>query len=75
MIYAVVPHNQSEKRFFASFSGVEQFVVMHARYLDSRSLPWDWCDIVAYDGIDELIPVFVYRLVDGYTLVRSPVSQ
>lgn len=74
MMYSVIPHDQTPCRFFASFSGMEQFVLQHAILLESRNIPSDWCSVIAYEGIDELLPVFVYNLMGGHTLVRSPIN-
>ena len=58
MIYLIFSIGKSaewdELRIFTSFSSVEQAA------LKQRA-----CYVVAYDGVDELVPVWMYQIVNG----------
>jgi hypothetical protein len=75
MLYILVPHqarSQDDIRYFATFSMAEQAVFLAAQgYARSGEDP-DWCVLLAYDGVDELRPVFVYSLVAVDRLRRDP---
>jgi hypothetical protein len=42
-----------------------------ARVLTYRRGNPNWCDLIAYDGLDELLPVFSYTIVDDQYLRRT----
>lgn len=65
MLYVVVPHTArvwTHLRFFMSYSAAEQAVLTVAYGLKREGKTTDWCEIVAFDGIDEMTPRFVYSL-------------
>lgn len=76
MIYLIIPHpstGYTTTRFFASYSAAEQCVLFVAKKCKDSGYDPDWCILVAYDGTDELLPVFTYTIGDGY-LHREPYS-
>ena len=65
MIYVVVPHTArvwTHLRFFTSYSAAEQAVMTVSWALKQDGKNTDWCEIVAFDGLDELTPQFVYSV-------------
>ncbi len=75
LMYSVVPHNGSEIRFFMSFSEVEQLVRCHAMERVDAGFPADWCKVLAYEGVDELFPIFLYTIANEHILIRTPFNQ
>jgi hypothetical protein len=77
MIYLLVPTGNPEwddMRLFTSFSAVEQVV---AKGIDERRAARQherWCFVIAYEGTDEVRPVWGYTIYDGY-LQRCAISQ
>lgn len=75
MLYIIVPHTTStweNLRIFTSFSAAESAIFIAARgYLKEGHDP-DWCYLVAYDGTDELFPVYLYTIVAPDRLRRYP---
>lgn len=77
MIYLLVPTGNSEwddMRLFTSFSAVEQVVAKGIKECKSRREHERWCFVIAYDGTDELRPVWGYMIYDGY-LQRCAITQ
>lgn len=77
MIYLLVPTGNSEwddMRLFTSFSAVEQTVAKGIAERKSRRESERWCFVIAYDGTDELHPVWGYMIYDGY-LQRCAITQ
>jgi hypothetical protein len=75
MIYVLVPHagrSLEDSHFFTSFSLVEQRFLAVARSYHEENKDPDWGFIVAYEGIDQLYPVFLYTLVGTDRLRREP---
>jgi hypothetical protein len=54
-----------------SYSAMEQFVLEFARIQKRLPSSVDWCEIYAYDGEDELQPVFKYTIQENFTLLRT----
>jgi len=74
MIYVLIPRtakNWMHMRFFSTYSAAEHTALSVARALAREGKPTDWCEIVAYDGLDELSPRFVYGLVGAERLHRD----
>lgn len=66
MIYVLVPRGKSgweDIRVFATFSAAEDVM---------KRGEGDWCFTIAFDGIDELGPVFLYTFKNG-AIVRSSI--
>ena len=74
MIYVLIPHagrSLEDSHLFTSFSLVEQRILAVARSYREAGLDPDWGYIVAYEGLDQLHPVFLYTVV-GDRLHREP---
>ncbi len=73
LLYVVVPHDSkwSDLSFFMSYSAMEQFVLEFARIQKRLPSSVDWCEIYAYEGTDELHPVFKYTIQENLTLSRT----
>lgn len=77
MIYLLVPTGNSEwddMRIFTTFSSVEQVVNKGIKECKARGQHERWCFVIAYDGSDELHPVWGYMIYDGY-LQRCAITQ
>ena len=77
MIYLLVPTGHPEwddMRMFTSFSAVEQVVAKGIDERTSKGQSERWCFVIAYDGTDELRPVWGYMIYDGY-LQRCAITQ
>ena len=77
MLYLLVPIGNSEwqdMRLFTTFSAVEQVVEREVKVRKNNRLPEVWCSVIAYDGTDELRPVWGYYSMDGY-LQRFAITQ
>jgi hypothetical protein len=75
MLFVLIAHEARDVediRFFMSFPAAEQAVLQTARALTREGKAADWCYLIAYDGLDELRPVFLYMLVGGVHLHREP---
>lgn len=73
-LYVIVPHRWNtwdDVTMFTTFSAVEQVALAFANRRIASGEDPDWCQIVAYDGQDELYPVFLYRFF-GNRLHREP---
>lgn len=65
MIYLLIPHRAAttdDVRLFATYGAAEQVILTAARDYARKGHHYDWCNLIAYDGIDELRPVFVYTV-------------
>ena len=74
-LYVLIPHTArvpEQHRLFTSYSAVEQAALIAARGFEQAGMDPDWCSILAYDGQDELYPIFVYTLVGSVHLRREP---
>lgn len=74
-VYIVVPryeHTWDEVNVYSSFSAVEQFVLQVASLLARDGRDPNWCKILAYEGQDDLHPMFVYTIVASDRLHREP---
>ena len=77
MIYVLLPHTAKtweHARIFLSYALVEQITLQTARALVRGGELEDWCTITAYDGMDEVHPVFVFW-VEGGRLHRESVPS
>ena len=77
MIYLLVPTGNAEwddMRLFTSFSRVEQVVAKGMAERKAQRADERWCFVIAYDGTDELYPVWGYVIYDGY-LQRRAITQ
>lgn len=75
MLYVVIPHtatNWETVRIFTNYAAAEQSVLLAAKGFEREGYSPDWCTLIAYDGIDELLPVFVYFITDSRHLHRAP---
>lgn len=75
MLYMIVPHvarKWMDLRMFSNYAVAEHTALMVARAIELEGKDPDWCEIVAYEGLDELRPVFVYTLVGSRRLHREP---
>jgi hypothetical protein len=77
MIYLLVPTGNSDwddMRIFTTFSAVEQVVMDGIEERRKRGERDRWCFVIAYDGTDELLPLWGYMIYDGY-LQRCAITQ
>lgn len=77
MIYLLVPIGNpdwDDMRIFTSFSRVEQVVAKEIVERKKRGQSDGWCFVIAYDGTDELFPLWGYVIYDGY-LQRCAITQ
>ncbi len=77
MLYLLVPVGSTEwrdMRLFTTFSAVEQVVNKGIEEMREAGVPERWCFVVAYDGTDELRPVWGYTIYEGY-LQRYAITQ
>ncbi len=75
MLYMIIPHaakNWIHLRMFPNYAAAEHIALTVARAIELEGHCPDWCEIVAYEGLDELRPVFVYTLVGSQRLHREP---
>ncbi len=76
MLYVLIPHTAQTWeafRMFVSYAAAEQAALLAARGFERAGLDPDWCSIVAFEGQDELYPVFLYTLVGSTRLHRERV--
>ena len=71
MIYLLIPHEGKTIRIFTTYAGAEQAILRSARGFEREGHDPDWCILIAYDGTDELYPMFVYSLVGSSHLARE----
>ncbi len=74
-IYIVLPfpeHTWADIMVFTTYSAAEQAILRTARALDDNDQEYHWCSMVAYDGQDELYPVFLYTISTLDRLHREP---
>ncbi len=57
---------------FVSFAAAEQAIFGPAIWYQLNRGDPDWCVLIAYEGIDELRPVFLYRVLAPDRLSREP---
>ena len=77
MLYLLVPTGNPEwmdMRMFTSFSAVEQVVITEAKRRKQQRIVDAWCFVIAYDGVDELVPMWGYYLIEG-SLQRFAITQ
>ena len=75
MLFVVIPHEErsyEDFRYFSTFSSAEQAVLVAAKGFRRLGQNPDWCILIAYDGIDELHPVFLYTITPMIQLYREP---
>ncbi len=74
MIFMLVPTGNSEwmdMRHFTSYSALEQVMKQGIKErLASRKYP-QWCFGIAYEGTDELYPVFEFHITDQGDIQRT----
>ena len=61
-------------RIFTTFSAVEQVVAKGIEERVARKEHERWCFVIAYDGTDELLPMWGYMIYEGY-LQRCAITQ
>lgn len=73
MLYVIVPNNAKwrDLSYFVSYSAMEQFVLNFARIQMRLPSEVAWCEIYAYDGTDELHPIFKYTIHPELFLERT----
>ncbi len=74
-IYVLIPHqwkSWDDVSIFGSFAAVEQTALIGAQRRNIEGEDPDWCCIIAYDGDDELYPVFLYTVRSPTHLHREP---
>ncbi len=77
MLYLLVPTGNpewSDMRMFTSFAAVEQIAVTEAKIRKQQRINDAWCFVIAYDGVDELVPMWGYYLIEGQ-LQRHAITQ
>ncbi len=77
MIYLLVPTGHpdwDDMRIFTSFSMVEQVVAKGIEDRRKAGQSERWCFVIAYNGTDELHPLWGYMIYDGY-LQRCAITQ
>lgn len=77
MLYLLVPIGSTEwrdMRLFTTFSCLEQVVYTEMERRLAQGKPERWCFVVAYDGTDEIRPVWGYTIYEGY-LQRYAITQ
>jgi hypothetical protein len=76
MIYILFPHGGDchDTRVFLSFSYVEQEALRMAHLRKGWGVDPDWCVIHAYEGVDELTPIWGYSVDSFLRLRRYPIS-
>ena len=75
MLYVLIPHRAityEECRMFVTFAAAEQAIFGPAKWYELNKGDPDWCSLVAYEGIDELRPVFLYKVIASDRLSREP---
>jgi hypothetical protein len=75
MLFVLIPHEARDVedfRFFLNFPSAEQVILRAAQGFEHEGRNPDWCYLIAYDGTDELLPVFLYTLVGSVHLHRQP---
>jgi hypothetical protein len=78
MLYLLIPHkaeSQEEFRFFTSFGVAEQVLFTASRGYAAQGGDPDWCVLIAYDGTDELLPVFSFSYVAPGRLHRERIPS
>ncbi len=74
-MYVLVPlaaRSRNHIRMFGNYSAAEQIALTVARALEAEGKNPEWCEVIAYDGLDELYPVFIFTLVGALRLERDP---
>jgi N-methylhydantoinase A/oxoprolinase/acetone carboxylase beta subunit len=71
----LIPHvvpSVWDTRLFSTYSAAEQTVLTVAKHMAREGRDPDWCTMVAYEGTDELHPLFMYTIVGTSRLEREP---
>jgi hypothetical protein len=74
MLYVLIPHSApswESFRLFTTYAAVEQAALRAAQGFERTGFDPDWCSIIAYEGQDELDPIFLYTLVGSTHLHRE----
>lgn len=66
--------DMTDVRVFTSYAHVEQEALRMARLRKDWGVSPDWCTIRAYEGTDELTPVWGYYVHSSMSLVRYALS-
>ncbi len=75
MLYVLIPHrgiSSEDFRMFTSFAIAEQAIFTAAKWFEQAGGDPDWCCLICYEGLDELRPVFVYKVIASDRLSREP---
>jgi hypothetical protein len=78
MLYVLIPHRaqgQEDVRFFTSFGAGEQAMHQGAAGYVREGHGFDWAILMAYEGTDELFPIFLYTLATPTRLHRERVPS
>ena len=77
MIYMLIPTGGAEwedMRLFSEFSAVEQVMKRGINERRLRKKHLEWCFVIAYDGTDELKPVFEFHITQIGDIIRTSSS-
>jgi hypothetical protein len=74
MIFVLVVGGQTDIRLFQSYSAVEQVMKRGIQTASKRGQPPNWCYVIEYTGIDELLPTFAYYINDFGDIVRETIA-
>jgi len=75
MLYLLVPRmyrSWTDLRVFLSYAAAEAVALQTARAIEAGGGDPDWCILVGMEGVDEVLPHFLYTLVDSRRLHREP---
>ena len=67
-MFVLIPKDKTAMRLFTSFSAVEQVVLSEVPIRTRLGMDPDWCFVLEYAGIDELICVGQYTIHDNLSL-------
>lgn len=76
MLYVLFPHGgeRDDIRVFATYAIIEQEVIRMATLRKSWGVNPDWCLVIAYDGVDELVPIWGYYVTSSMLLGRYAIN-
>ena len=75
MLYVLIPRTYrswDHLRMFLTYAAVEAVAIQTARAIAAQGGNPDWCIVVGMEGVDEVIPHFLYTLVGTSRLHREP---
>lgn len=77
MIFLLVPTGNAEwsdMRMFTSYSSVEQVMKQGIQQCRNKKRFVQWCFVVAYEGGDEVYPVFEFHITETGDIIRTSPS-